>query len=930
MAGATTVKASISPHQLAKLISLPFSAAAWGAKKAGLGGTSGQQGGKSTADKVYSGVRGFFDQGYHDYGAVGGAAARSEELRRAFMGQTLLKPRAPISRNPFAQVDEISQRNMAGMEVYSRYATQGTVANQRTLHNAAKFYYDVNRDRRAQLNKNALAIFENAGPVIIRKAYVGDYPDTNGIPNWSVNNRPLRGPLIETEAGAKRTEGELWKNRAGQEYYYWTQMPGSPTHPDTKNDNLGGKDPYAAFQNPPVDPFPPGAHGEEALVNDPEHDRILDEFRKMTSPDPIKKTDPVGETQTAPSSTPTGPKIPIDSASKTPFIPLEEITPDTPLTPMPKVSPLTPEVEDGPKPPLRMPDFLGGTSTDTDGMDYTQLVLARYKEQREREAPQNLSLYPQYAQVGVSPIPQSARAGISKYHLEHLENLDQNAEQYMYREKLPDQFADHAQEYKTYYKIAEELRTQLENPRSSVSREVNEHLGALVQQKAYAATQHATTKNSRDLIYEREISQRVPGAWTRWQEKNEEVSYWLNLHSQLGSRIDGGEPINTVFAGMQDRYLTERPEKGWVTKEGNVRIPSRSALSLDTTEEKHIDFKTGDEYLVTKGYFIDPKDGSQQYGIIGARPSSVQSKSPALWDAKELSKQLDQLEGAKQLYDKVSTNHGLLVRSLGDLSRKQESGHLDVAGQIQQWVKFQQTTAWTHAAEGGGGQFVNFILTGGNFPPFTRTPVEEQYFKSFTALLTDIRNMMEEARISNEDATRVMTALGDPHATKVSLLQEQVQGTLEYLSAKIWLGIGRQVANLSNPAEAEARANGLMELYGVPKYPLFLFPGRDEDYRDKGANGRTFRAKLKQARDRQDQWQIGGRLREEPRPHWGNSQDTYRDGYLYNDSDPFLDPGPYANRIVDAFRIKTDRRMSGRTIEEQKDYIFRSPEAERE
>ena len=187
--------------------------------------------------------------------------------------------------------------------------------------------------------------------------------------------------------------------------------------------------------------------------------------------------------------------------------------------------------------------------------------------------------------------------------------------------------------------------------------------------------------------------------------------------------------------------------------------------------------------------------------------------------------------------------------------------------------------------------------------------------------------MMKEARISNEDATRVMTALGDPHVTNVSLLQEQVQSTLNYLSAKIWLGIHRQVAGKADPNEAAALAAGLADAYGVPKYMDFIFPRYDKEYRDKGPRGQAFRARLNEARRRQDNWNLTGRKKESPRPRWGTSTDYYRDGYLYEEGDPLEDSSEWARNIVAKFQVETDAQMEGRTLSEQSLHIFGLPDA---
>ena len=302
-------------------------------------------------------------------------------------------------------------------------------------------------------------------------------------------------------------------------------------------------------------------------------------------------------------------------------------------------------------------------------------------------------------------------------------------------------------------------------------------------------------------------------------------------------------------------------------------------------------------------------------------------KGSVLGDRKDAGKALDELEGTKLLYEKISSNHKHLVRSLGDTSRRQARGHVDFWGQIQQYVKFKPATAWTRAAEGGDNPLTSFLLTGGNVPAFTRTDAEETYFKSFVNLLTDIRAMMKEARISNEDATRVMTALGDPHTTNVSLLQKQVQETLSYLSAKIWLGIHRQVAGKADPNEAAALAAGLADAYGVPKYIDFIFPRYDKEYRDQGPRGQAFRARLNEARRRQDVWDLTGRKTKSSRPRWGTSSDYYRDGYIYEEGDPLEDSSEYARNIVAKFQVSTDEQMGGRTLSEQSIYIFGLPDA---
>jgi hypothetical protein len=940
MARATKVKASISPHMLAQIgklaghaVGLPIRALSKDPKV--------DKWAKEIPEKVYGGVRGFFDQEYHDYGSGGSLHNRNKELREAFMGKTLLKPRAPISKNFFAQADEIAQKNMAGIEVYSKYKNVGTAQNQKNWYQASKLFYDMNKHDLARIDARALEMIKERPPQM-RKGYSKDY--STGVPNWSMGERPFRGPLIETEAGAKAAaladkSGETkWEDLVGQEFYWWPEMPGLQPDPSTRDqDEIGTRgNAWERFREKKEDPFP-GEERNESLLNDPDHDQMRKEFSRMQQPRiPSSTQEGTGlETSTTGYETP-----PLSIFGNVPgAIP----TTDSSVVTQPEKKPPLENLENltGISEEISFPEFAvrqpeSGTGTVLPVEREQQMAFADNVGGVISDAPAyaGWKMGEQYAQVGdipvpteaaMAPVPEDLRKMISRYHTEHLDNLDQNAEQFMYREELPEEFAGHAQEYKTDYNITDELREKLKDPTSTISQNANNHLSALLTQEAYAAERHAQAREERDIIYGREVKENISGSWTRWHEKNNEVAYWQGLHNQLGARIDRGEPINFLFTAMRDGYVTSRPEKGWVTKEGDVRLPTRTALEKKTTEEKHVDPASGDEYIVTRGYFIDPEDGSQKYGIVGARPSSARSKVSILDDKEARAKALSQLEGTKSLYNKISTNYGNLVRSLGDLSRREEKGHVGIAGQIQQWVKFQQATGWTHASQATSGQFLNTMLTGGNVPFFSRTDEEENYFDSFVAILTEIRNMMDEARISNEDAVRVMTSLGDPKATKVSLLQKQLQSTLEYLSAKIWLGIDRQVADLSDPAEAEARATGLADLYGVPKYPMFLFPANDKKYRDKGPVGQNFRATLRQARARQDRWWREGRLREEPRPFWGNTDDTYRDGYLYNESDPFLDPAPYANRIVEKFRIKTDKRMGGRTIQEQKEHLFNSP-----
>jgi hypothetical protein len=538
----------------------------------------------------------------------------------------------------------------------------------------------------------------------------------------------------------------------------------------------------------------------------------------------------------------------------------------------------------------------------------------------------------QYTQAAMPPVPPEARLGVSKYHLKHLDNLDENAEQFAYREDVPEQLDDYSREYKSTYNIVNELRDQLKDPTSETSIRVNRSLTALLRGRKAAAKKHEEAKKARNRIKVRELDQDVPGALGRWEAQNNKVLYWQALYLQLEERIEAGEPVNEQFEAMRGRYVLDRPKAGWQTEQGDVRRSEQTPLDETFTEKDYV-APNGKKYKIKWGYFINPETGAQEYGVAGSSPvdRDIASKS-LLGDEKTRAKELTELKGNKELYDKLSTNHKKLVRSLGDWARKFKRSVPDFIGQIQQWVKFQSATAWQDEGAGGGGKFLNFMLAGGNVPAFARTDAEEQYITSFKNILTDIRNMMDEARISNEDATRVMTALGDPHSTNVKQLQLQVQASLTYLSAKIWLGIGRQAADLSDPDQAVARATGLVGLYGVPKYPIFLFPYYDKTYRDKGPRGRAFRAQLDEARRRQNAWDLTGRRSTPPgaRPNWGNSKDIYRDGYIYDNADPVLDPAQYARDIVESFRLRTDGLMEGRTVSEQSIYLFGPPTAEGE
>jgi hypothetical protein len=144
-----------------------------------------------------------------------------------------------------------------------------------------------------------------------------------------------------------------------------------------------------------------------------------------------------------------------------------------------------------------------------------------------------------------------------------------------------------------------------------------------------------------------------------------------------------------------------------------------------------------------------------------------------------------------------------------------------------QRFKYKRATDWIRGDPGGHGfgqaAMKEMAKLGGPFKKFADrfilTSLDEHALGRYEGMLTQVRGMLQEGRISDKDAERAMTVLGDPSRTTPDLLRSKLQTLLTYFSARQWRNIYQAGATIGN-FDAVARTFGNR----VPQKIVFVFP----------------------------------------------------------------------------------------------------------